>query len=59
MLIGDKTINLIEFNENNIKEKVIINLKIIGQYYFPDASDLLSDKEDRFYVKKNDSILVY
>ena len=59
LLIGDKTINLIEFNENNIKEKVIINLKIIGQYYFPDASDLLSDKENRFYVKKNDSILVY
>ena len=55
LLINNDNITLIEMNEN----KEIINLKIIGYYYLSDASSLSINEENRFYMSKKDSILLY
>ena len=63
LLIEEDNITLFELNESNLKEKIIINLKIIGYYYLPNASYLLTDEDNRFYMKKEaeekDNIFFY
>ena len=55
LLINNDNKTLIELNEKN----EIINLKIIGYYYLSDASSLSINEENRFYMSKKDSILLY
>ena len=63
LLIEEDNITLFELNESNLKEKIIINLKIIGYYYLSNASYLLTDEDNRFYMKKEgeekDNIFFY
>ena len=58
LLIFDDYIILFELNENYLNGRNVINLKIIGNYNFPNSSSLLTDEENMFYVKK-DEILIY
>ena len=44
-------------NENSLKD---IELKIIAYSYFPEGNELIKlDEENRFYINKNDHILIY
>ena len=52
LLIEEDNITLFELNESNLKEKIIINLKIIGYYYLSNAFCLLTDEDNKFYMKK-------
>jgi hypothetical protein len=52
LLIEEDNITLFELNESNLKEKIIINLKIIGYYYLSNASYLLTDEDNRIYMKE-------
>ena len=56
-MIGKEKIFLFELNENSLKD---IELKIIAYSYFPEINELIKiNEENRFYIKKNDHILIY
>ena len=64
LIIKNGNITLLEFNENDIKGKIDIDLKIVGYSYFDKASYLKTDENNRFYIKNsenddNDCILFY
>ena len=64
LLIVKNSIILLELNEENLKGKLVINLKIIGDYNFPETTYLLTDDENKFYAKgdkedKKGNILIY
>lgn len=57
IMIGKEKIFLFELNENSLKD---IELKIIAYSYFPEINELIKiNEENRFYIKKNDHILIY
>ena len=54
-----ENIFLFELNENENSQKDI-ELKIIGYYYLLEKNELIKlDEENRFYINKNDHILIY
>ena len=53
-----ENIFLFELNENENSQKDI-ELKIIGYYYLLEKNELIKlDEENRFYINKNDHILI-
>ena len=57
IMIGKEKIFLFELNENSLKD---IELKIIAYSYFPEINELIKiNEENRFYINKNDHILIY
>ena len=57
IMIEKENIFLFELNENSLKD---IELKIIAYSYFPEINELIKiDEENRFFINKNDHILIY
>ena len=57
LMIEKGNIFLFELNGNSNKD---IELKIIAYSYFPEINELMKiNEENRFYINKNDHILIY
>ena len=58
LLSNNDYITLIKLDENNIKEKIKIDLKIIGYYCLNDALSLKFDEENSLYYSLNDDCII-